>query len=150
MPTIRVSEEVDEEIRRRGGFGDTHDSVLRRVLGLSDKTSDNFAVRRAPHGSVTGTKTYRPIILKALLAAPKHTMHAAAVIGKVGERMHGQFTEFDLQATSSGAVRWQNKVQWARDELVKEQLLEPVEIAGRGVWRLTTKGLTAARILKGD
>jgi len=147
LPTIRVSDEVDQEIRRQGGFGDTHDTVLRRVLGLDKKGASPTGNKRAPHGSVTGTKAYRPIILKALLTARNKAMHAAAVLDEVDKQMRGSFTPYDTEATSSGAVRWQNKTQWAREELVQEGMLEPVAVAGRGVWKLTAKGVTEAQKL---
>jgi hypothetical protein len=146
MPTVRISEEVDQEIRKLGGFGDTHDSVLRRVLGL-DKTPEQKP-KRAPHGSVTPADKYRDPILRVLLAAPGYRAVAADTIAEVGKLMKGQFTEFDTQATSSGAIRWVNNVQWQRDSMVKEGLLEPTAVVGRGIWKLTSRGIAEAKKLR--
>jgi len=43
MRTIRISEEVWDEIAKRGKFGETPDDVLRRVFSLN-KNSDNANV----------------------------------------------------------------------------------------------------------
>lgn len=37
MKTIRISDEVWEEIAKRGKFGETEDNVLRRVFGLDKR-----------------------------------------------------------------------------------------------------------------
>src|SRR5947207_14671969 len=110
MPTVRISEEVDQAIRKRGGFGDTHDSVLARVLGL-DKTPEQKP-KGAPHGSVTLAESYRDPMLRVLLAAPGHRAVASDTIAEVGKLMKGKFTDFDMQTTGSGAIRWANNVQW--------------------------------------
>jgi Mrr restriction endonuclease-like protein len=147
MPTIRVSDEVDQEIRRQGGFGDTHDSVLRRLLKIEKKGSAIPSKERAAHGTVTGASVYRPLILKTLLAHSEYKMHAADVINRIGKLMAGKFTPNDTKPTSSGAVRWQNRVQWAREELRRAGHLEGIESAGRGIWKLTKLGVAAAQKL---
>jgi high-affinity Fe2+/Pb2+ permease len=37
MPVIRISPQVEQLLRSKGRFGDTHDSVLRKILGLPPK-----------------------------------------------------------------------------------------------------------------
>jgi negative regulator of replication initiation len=42
MTTIRISDEVEEYIKRRGNFGETHDDVLRRYLVDFDQMNESF------------------------------------------------------------------------------------------------------------
>ncbi|MYA01582.1 MAG: hypothetical protein F4038_07230 [Chloroflexi bacterium] len=54
-----------------------------------------------------------------------------------------QITESDLNETvPSGENRWQNRVRWARNDLVKAGLLDPSQ---HGFWLLTKKGHEDAR-----
>jgi hypothetical protein len=145
MPIIRISDVVDYEIRKRGGFGDTHDSVLRRVLGL-DKARDRKA-KRAPQGSVTPARKFREPILRVLYHAPDHKLASANVVEEVKKLVKSLLTPLDLKATSSGPIRWENNVHWQRDSMVKEGLLENVVTAGRGIWKLTAKGVSQAKLI---
>ena len=55
MKTIRISEEVWNEIAQRGKFGETEDDVLRRVLSLN-KNIDRDNVRSSFQRSPNKTK----------------------------------------------------------------------------------------------
>src|SRR5882672_715947 len=54
------------------------------------------------------------------------------------ERHFGELTEADkAERLESGGSRWQNRVQFARQNLVSQGFIDRSE---RGVWRLTTEG----------
>ncbi len=54
-----------------------------------------------------------------------------------------QLTEKDFsESVPSGENRWQNRVRWARNDLVKAGLLDP---SRHGFWFLTPKGHKEAR-----
>lgn len=67
---------------------------------------------------------------------------AADVQVSVRRELDRYMTETDLGSVPSNEreVRWKNDTRWAREQLVTEGLLQPVHIAGRGVWRLTSQG----------
>ena len=46
MRTIRISEEVWDEIAQRGVFGETPDIVLKRVFGLDKRTTQHRQVKK--------------------------------------------------------------------------------------------------------
>jgi hypothetical protein len=146
MPVIRVGDDVKAEIERRGKFGDNHDSVLRRVLGL-EKPRHRSRRKRAERGSIAPMSMYREAILKVLGAAPSHHLRAADALRLVGDALRDQLREADRAKLPTGAVRWMNRTQWARNDMVDEGLLESVDSAGRGVWKLTAGGVIAARQL---
>ena len=68
-----------------------------------------------------------------------------AALAAVKRRMDGQFKGRDLEHTSTGAVVWENKMQWERLKMVKEGLLK--SDSPRGIWELTPRGQTEARQL---
>jgi hypothetical protein len=73
-------------------------------------------------------------------------MHCGDVLREL-ERIvpREKLSPLDFEMLPSGAVRWTNKAQWSRKIMVGEGLLEPVEKAGHGVWKLTELGLAQAR-----
>ena len=48
MRTIRISEEVWDEIAKRGVFGETPDIVLRRIFGLDKSTDKHLKLNKIP------------------------------------------------------------------------------------------------------
>jgi hypothetical protein len=169
MPNIRVSDWNKVRLESLGRFGDCHDSVLGRALDLilgdrrlADKVrvpaqaqAQNFvnpalaegdSRTRARKGTVTGERFFIPHILAVLKNAKNHSMHCSEVLREL-ERLvpRERLSPLDFDKLPSGAVRWANKAQWARKIMVDEGLLEPVEKAGHGVWKLTEAGLAQAR-----
>jgi len=60
MRTIRISDEVWEEIAARGKFGETEDDVLKRVFGVDEtKKSREDAGTHRPIGSISSRRFIR-------------------------------------------------------------------------------------------
>jgi len=138
--TIRIGREVEDRIQQCGKFGETHDDVLMRLLGLKKKKLQKK--RRLPKGQLTRQEEFRPYILKALLAGK---LPAKEVIRQIG--MVVPLKPMDLEKRKSGQTCWENNVQWTRQQLVNEGLLKPVEESGRGYWELTAAGIEEAKKL---
>ena len=54
--------------------------------------------------------------------------------------MSEQHLRVDETLLQSGVPKYQNDMQWARMYLVNAGMLEPVSVAGYGVWKLTDEG----------
>jgi hypothetical protein len=67
MTTIRISQEVWDEIAKRGKFGETPDDVLRRVFDLNGTRSGIASSQTAPSGS--RVRSSRPRYAKERMSA---------------------------------------------------------------------------------
>jgi hypothetical protein len=168
-PTIRIDEEVFDELKRHAEpFIDTPNSVLRRVLGLSeanesaDDDERGDGTRRSAGESSRGngrqrrrrTKTSRrgpraktgSILSEDAYEIPmlriiaEHGDRAAAreVLDELETRLDGLLTEVDKQPLATGTVRWRNRAQFVRLRLVEQGDL--VKDSPRGMWELTEQG----------
>lgn len=103
----------------------------------SHRTRSRKRGPRAPAGSLLRADEYVVPLLQVLLekggSAP-----AREVIEAVGNRLDERLTSLDRQPTTSGVVRWQNRVQFVRLRLVEQGLL--AKNSPRGVWSLTEAG----------
>jgi restriction system protein len=68
---------------------------------------------------------------------------AAAVRDSIVSTMKANAEPINETLLKTGAPKYQNDIQWARMYLVNAGLLEPVSIAGHGIWQLTEKGWSA-------
>lgn len=143
-PTIRIDDDVFKALQRRAtAFVDTPNDVLRRLLKLRNAHPRRDRRVRAPVGSVTASRTYRPFILRALQGTGG-SASIREVLGFIEREMKGRFKPRDLERlTSSGELVWRNKAQWERHEMVKEGLLEGDSL--RGIWELTSTGRAEAQ-----
>jgi len=157
-PTIRVDDEVYAALQAGAvPFQDTPNSVMRRVLGLRDadaRSQPNEAVRtaaekgrrprgrtsgrkRAPKGSILPESEYEIPLLQAL-ADLGGSAAASRVIEAIAPKLHGKLTNLDLQPLPSGRLRWHNRVQFTRLNLVRGGDL--VGDSVRGIWVLSSQG----------
>ncbi|ACI18507.1 winged helix-turn-helix domain-containing protein [Dictyoglomus thermophilum] len=60
------------------------------------------------------------------------------VLDRVGEKMKYVLNEYDYEFLQSGNIRWRNRAQWTRLELVHQGLLK--NNSPNGVWELSEKG----------
>jgi restriction endonuclease Mrr len=60
------------------------------------------------------------------------------VIKAVGDELADRLTETDRSLNTSGLIRWENRVQFARLTLVKTGDMDST--SRRGIWRITEKG----------
>jgi hypothetical protein len=142
--TIRISDPTEEHIKHHGKFGETHDDVLIRLLGIQ---STNRKKRSKPRikGEFTSQEEFVPIILKILLVADDCELPMKDVLSII--KTQTNLTDVDLCQHESGSVRWENNAQWARKKLVdRGHLYKPSEV-GRGIWKLTPAGVKLAKTL---
>lgn len=67
---------------------------------------------------------------------------AAAVKEWIVATMTESKEQINETVLDSGVPKYQNDIQWARMFLVNANMLEPMAISGRGVWKLTPSGLS--------
>lgn len=162
---IRISDAAEKYLYDHSRMGDTFDTVLRRLHpeiakydpavtaadgGAATATAPptGLGKKRAKKGTVAPAGLFKPYILKVLLAAPGHKLPMADVIREVETMVKPKLTAADYQKLTSGdVIRWENRCQWDRAEMVKDKLLESPTVSGRGYWMLTSKGVADAKKL---
>jgi restriction system protein len=82
---------------------------------------------------------YIPQIIAALREL-NGVAKAAAVRDSIVGTMKANAQPINETLLKTGAPKYQNDIQWARMYLVNAELLEPVSIAGHGIWKLTDAG----------
>lgn len=152
-PQIRVDDDVYEFLKRNAEpFVDTPNTVLRRKLGLDPLTTSapppvpssdgipqvaGYGPGRAKSGELLPIEAYFEPILKSLVARGG-TARVADVLDDVGRELADQLTPVDHLALPTGGKRWRNRVQWARQHLVDQGLLE--RGSPHGTWAISEKG----------
>lgn len=82
---------------------------------------------------------YIPMVVQALRKMDGSSK-AAAVKEWIADRITASGKEVSDTMLASGASKFANDIQWARMYLVNAGILETVEKAGRGTWKLTPEG----------
>jgi hypothetical protein len=163
-PTVRVDEEVYRALQGRAEpFVDTPNSVLRRLLDLGNaesseaesvspererprsevKASRKKAERRrkkrtrAPSGTLLRQEEYELPLLQVLIDLGGSAA-AGEVIELLGERLNENLKPADRERLDSGAVRWENRAQFVRFELVQRGDMK--KDSPRGVWEISQQG----------
>lgn len=160
MHTIEVDDDVMNALKKKAEpFIDSPNSVLRRLL-LVDRAGAavrpggrmrSRAARRTAHSAARGSNKAERVPTGAILPEQEYlepllrVLHerggrapAREVIEEVGHRLNDRLTPLDKQPVSSGGVRWQNRVQFARLRLIDRGLLK--RQSPRGLWELTEQG----------
>jgi hypothetical protein len=168
-PTIRIDSEVLDKLKEHAEpFVDTPNSVLRRILGLapgaeSEQIEDEApaaqpAIRarvpargsssrprrkrsrapRAKAGTMLPDTEYAVPILEILRDSGGRAP-TREVIDALGERLDGRLTEADREPLSSGEIRWRNRAQFARLNLIEQG--DMAKGSPRGVWEISEQGL---------
>ena len=166
--TIEVDSQVFAALQERAEpLVDTPNSVLRRLLGLGDDSTDGVQVAgvtvdrakkplttsraknkrkptkalpartRAPAGSLLPEAEYEIPMLEALVDLGG-SAPSRDVVGLVGKKLGGRLTELDRSALASGGVRWENRLQFVRLRLINQGLM--VKKTGRGIWAISEAG----------
>lgn len=166
-PTIRIDDEVFDELKSHAEpFVDTPNSVLRRILGLSEaaavlagetevgeeptpgraeakrgrqrrRRTKATRAPRATSGTILPESEYEVPMLEII---SKHGGRAAAreVLAELEARLDGQLTEVDRQELASGNIRWRNRAQFVRLRLIEQG--DMVKNSPRGMWEITDQG----------
>jgi Mrr N-terminal domain len=101
--------------------------------------------RRARTGTILGEEDYYAPLLN-VLASHGGSAPARDVVKAVGEAMTSSLTDVDREALSSGAIRWENRLQFVRLKFVERGLME--RNSPRGTWQLTDAGRREAASMK--
>jgi len=146
-PSIEVDEDVYAALQERAvPFVDTPNSVLRHLLQLDVSGTQPVEaangeparlVVRARRGELLSERAYEMPILEYLVSQDGEAP-ASETITAVGQVLASQLTPTDKTLNSSGLIRWQNRTQFARLNLVKSGDLDPT--SPRGIWRITQQG----------
>jgi Mrr N-terminal domain len=168
-PTIRIDNDVLDKLKEHAEpFVDTPNSVLRRILGLApgvesreieDGAPAAQPARRSRIATRPGSSRPRRRRSSALRAKPGTTLSDAEyavpileilrdnggraptreVIDALGERLDTRLSEADRELLSSGEIRWRNRAQFARLNLIEQG--DMVRGSPRGVWEISQQGL---------
>ena len=139
---IEVDGEVLAAIKEAAEpFVDNPNRVLRRLFGLPAIEEDSTApmpakIARAPRSSLLPLHEFELAILRTVSEAGGEASRLK-VVEVLGRALDDRLTDVDREPLISGGVRWQNRVDQARNRLVKAGLLESPY---RGVWKLTSAG----------
>ncbi len=155
MHTIEIDDEIFDLLKRKAEpFTDTPNTVLRRLLGF-DTTPSTAKQKsrsrgqspksarkakksgRAPTGSILPEQEYVLPLLQALEEKGGRAP-AREVIDEVGRRVKDRLTPLDREPVTSGGLRWQNRVQFARLRLIDRGLVK--KASPRGLWEITAQG----------
>ncbi len=167
-PTIRVDEDVYGALQRRAEpFVDTPNSVLRRLLDLGESGSSGSSSNptnqpaagksgrtaptrrktqgtnkkrkrtRAPSGTLLSQEEYQLPLLETL-SQLGGSAAAGEVIERLGDQLDGKLKPADYEKLDSGAIRWENRAQFVRYELVQRGDMKGD--SPRGVWEISQQG----------
>src|SRR5437660_477516 len=124
MKVIRIDEDVWAGLQKKAQpFEDTPNSVLRRLLGLDRANGKKRVAKSLPRGVRTAESEFRDPLLRVLHEAGGSARTSEA-LDRVGDLMGDRLNDADRRVTKSGAIRWRNTTQWARDAMVREGLLK--------------------------
>jgi hypothetical protein len=170
-PTIRIDSEVLDKLKEHAEpFVDTPNSVLRRILGLapgaeSGEIEDEAPAAQPPRrvrvarpgssrprrrrsraprakaGTTLPDAEYEVPILE-ILRDNGGRAPTREVIDALGERLDGRLSDADREPLSSGEIRWRNRAQFARLNLIEQG--DMAKGSPRGVWEISEQGLERA------
>lgn len=93
---------------------------------------------RAASGTLLPEARYERPLLKALAGAPGGQAPYRDVVEAVGNELKDSLMPADFENLTSGAVRWQSRLQFVRLRLIERGYLD--KDAPRGVWGITDQG----------
>lgn len=97
---------------------------------------------RAPKGTLLAAVEYEMPILQILVERGGDAP-ASDVLDSLEARLDGKFTDVDRERLASGGVRWRNRAQFVRLDLVNRG--EMASDSPRGMWAVTDAGRSRAK-----
>jgi hypothetical protein len=169
--TIRIDDEVYEALKERAEpFVDSPNSVLRRLLGLSEHDDDSTEGEaipaadlgeemprrtsprkrkrttrkrtRAAKGTLLSEEEYELPLLQ-ILDSRGGSAPTRDVLRELEAILDGQLTAADRETLGSGGLRWRNRAQFVRLRLVEAG--DMVGDSPRGVWQISEQGRARVR-----
>jgi hypothetical protein len=127
-------------------FVDTPNSVIRRLLLMrpldqagkpDDKPPSRSRDTEPSAEEMLPQRAYYRPILKALVSRGGQA-RVRNVVDDVGRQMAHLLTPADRDELKTGGVRWRNRAQWARLDMVGKGYLK--SSSPKGTWEITDKG----------
>lgn len=92
---------------------------------------------RASSREILPEEEYELPLLQSLIEAGGACSTKDAIVA-VGRKLSNKLTPLDMAPLKSGAIRWENRVQFARLNLVRRNLMDAD--APWGTWRISEQG----------
>jgi hypothetical protein len=160
---VVVDTEVYKALQERAEpFVDSPNTVLRRLLGLgeslektartsqrgnvngatrytdrSSKSNTAKGGKRAPKGALLPEAEYELPILQALAEAGGRAA-TSELLERLGPKIQPSLQPADKERIVSGSVRWKNRAQFVRLNLVRSG--DMVKGSPRGIWEISDQG----------
>jgi hypothetical protein len=115
---------------RRTPRGDKRSSALQQRKTRGER-------KRVPPGSILPEEEYEMPLLQSLVDAGGSGF-SREIVEAVGKRLGSRLTEIDRQPLNSGAIRWENRIQFVRLKLIERGWM--VRDAPRGTWAISDEG----------
>jgi predicted CopG family antitoxin len=157
MPKIEISEDVFKGLQKLARpFVDSPNDVIRRLLEDAEVEIDSSKMTNNPEGydltllvdgdSRVPQTDCKERILKVLWQeyggrGEKPEVTKSVVRSLMLEK---RVSQADFARLRNGTLKIENRIAWARNHLKDEGLVEPPEISGHGIWKLTERGVERA------
>ncbi len=163
-PQVDLDADVMDYLKSQAEpFVDTPSTVLRRLLGIATAETrapdpptarQNTVIRskkrapsknptsrtRAPSGTLLPEDRYELPLLRALAEAGGQAPYRD-VVDMVGRELKDALMPADFENLTSGAIRWQSRLQFVRLRLIERGYLD--RNMPRGIWGITELGRAA-------
>jgi hypothetical protein len=126
---------LEELFTHARSFGETPDTVLRRVLKMARLEPQDESP--ADSGALTPEGEYWEPILDTLVRAGGRAP-GNDVIDELGRLLGGRFTKRDPDVLKMGEVRRRNRARFARLRMKEKGLISST--SPRGIWEITDEG----------
>ena len=83
-------------------------------------------------------------LLLLIYSKPKHQVKSSLTYGPLADEFELSVSERDIPTNDGLRPKWNNMVQWARNELLKKGYLNN---SPRGIWQLSDAGIAASENL---
>jgi hypothetical protein len=103
--------------------------------GSSKKKSSGST--RVPAGSILAEDQYELPLLRALVDAGG-SAPSRDIVDAVGKQLDGRLRDIDREPLKSGAIRWENRIQFVRLKLIERGWME--KDTPRGIWAISDEG----------
>jgi hypothetical protein len=103
----------------------------------SSKKKKSSSSTRVPAGSILPEDQYEMPLLRALVDAGGSAA-SRDIVDAVGRQLDGLLKDIDRETLKSGAVRWENRIQFVRLKLIERGWME--KDTPRGVWAISAEG----------
>lgn len=116
----------------------TAQRVVQKAARTKGAKAEKVKRTRAASGTLLPENRYERPLLKALAERENGQAPYRDVVEAVGNELKDELMPADFENLTSGAVRWQSRLQFVRIRLIERGLLD--KEAPRGVWGITQAG----------